>query len=276
MPDNKIRTLLVDDEVLAIEGLRIRLEKFEEIKIVGECFNGEDALRLYYELLPDLVFLDLKMPGLSGLGVVQAMQADHMPMIIFVTAYSESAIEAFELGAIDYLLKPISLGRLKQSIERVIKKKSNSDLRYNKKRLINALGESSGICISELEEWLQTDEPLPANYPQIITIKKSDNTKILVPVAKINWIDAAGDYMCIHTDEETHVLRITMKKLEQLLDPISFLRIHKSTIVNFNKVEQVIPQKNAECILQLSESTRLKVSRNYYAQIKKVLDSRTI
>lgn len=259
----QLTAVIVDDEPLALEGLSLRLAKIPEIKVIGEAENGDEAIKLCQTLEPDVLFLDLQLPGLNGIEVVQAMQADTLPMIVFVSAYSEYAIEAFELNAIDYVLKPANLGRLQKTVERILERKNPHQAEKEKFKLLHALGETSGLEVRELEEWLETDEPLPISSNQEIVIKNSDNEKVLVPVKEIKWVDAAGDYMCVHTDKDTHVLRITMKKLQSLLDEKQFARIHKSTIVNLNHVISIKPLRNNESIITLSDDIELKVSRNY-------------
>ncbi|WP_404394268.1 LytR/AlgR family response regulator transcription factor [Pseudoalteromonas phenolica] len=259
----QLTAVIVDDEPLALEGLSLRLAKIPEIKVIGQAENGDEAIKLCQTLEPDVLFLDLQLPGLNGIEVVQAMQADTLPMIVFVSAYSEYAIEAFELNAIDYVLKPANLGRLQKTVSRILERQNPHQAEKEKFKLLNALGETSGIEITELEEWLESDEPLPTSINQEIVIKNSDNEKVLVPVKEIKWVDAAGDYMCVHTDKDTHVLRITMKKLQSLLDEKQFARIHKSTIVNLNHVISIKPLRNNESIVTLNDDIELKVSRNY-------------
>jgi two-component system LytT family response regulator len=259
----QLTAVIVDDEPLALEGLCLRLAKIPEIKVIGQAENGDEAIKLCQTLEPDVLFLDLQLPGLNGIEVVQAMQADTLPMIVFVSAYSEYAIEAFELNAIDYVLKPANLGRLQKTVSRILERQNPHQAEKEKFKLLNALGETSGIEVSELEEWLETDAPLPTSINQEIVIKNSDNEKVLVPVKEIKWVDAAGDYMCVHTEKDTHVLRITMKKLESLLDEKQFARIHKSTIVNLNHVISIKPLRNNESIVTLNDDIELKVSRNY-------------
>ncbi|ALO42609.1 LytR/AlgR family response regulator transcription factor [Pseudoalteromonas phenolica] len=259
----QLTAVIVDDEPLALEGLSLRLAKIPEIKVIGQAENGDEAIKLCQTLEPDVLFLDLQLPGLNGIEVVQAMQSDTLPMIVFVSAYSEYAIEAFELNAIDYVLKPANLGRLQKTVSRILERQNPHQAEKEKFKLLNALGETSGIEVSELEEWLETDAPLPTSINQEIVIKNSDNEKVLVPVKEIKWVDAAGDYMCVHTEKDTHVLRITMKKLESLLDEKQFARIHKSTIVNLNHVISIKPLRNNESIVTLNDDIELKVSRNY-------------
>tara|TARA_Y100000034_G_scaffold28152_1_gene33795 strand:- start:685 stop:1518 length:834 start_codon:yes stop_codon:yes gene_type:complete len=259
----QLTAVIVDDEPLALEGLSLRLAKIPEIKVIGQAENGDEAIKLCQTLEPDVLFLDLQLPGLNGIEVVQAMQSDTLPMIVFVSAYSEYAIEAFELNAIDYVLKPANLGRLQKTVSRILERQNPHQAEKEKFKLLNALGETSGIEITELEEWLESDEPLPTSINQEIVIKNSDNEKVLVPVKEIKWVDAAGDYMCVHTEKDTHVLRITMKKLQSLLDEKQFARIHKSTIVNLNHVISIKPLRNNESIVTLNDDIELKVSRNY-------------
>ncbi len=274
MISNKLTAIVVDDEPLAIEGLILRLDKIPEINVIGHTSNGDDAIKMCQELCPDVIFLDLKMPGLNGIEVVQSMQNDILPMVVFVSAHGEYALDAFELNAIDYVLKPANLGRLKKTVERILMRRDSSST--DKEKLLHALEKSSGISISELEEWLETDKPLPSAYQNELVIKTGDNQRIFLSVDKIRWIDAAGDYMCIHENKETHVVRITMKKLEGKLDPQIFTRIHKSTLVNVNYIKGMINQRNSECLIQLNEDVNLKVSRNYSAKIHALVKSKLL
>jgi len=272
----QLTAVIVDDEPLALEGLSLRLAKIPEIKVIGQAENGDEAIKLCQTLSPDVLFLDLQLPGLNGIEVVQAMQSDTLPMIVFVSAYSEYAIEAFELNAIDYVLKPANLGRLQKTVSRILERQNPHQAEKEKFRLLNALGETSGIEVSELEEWLETDEPLPTSINQEIVIKNSDNEKVLVPVKEIKWVDAAGDYMCVHTEKDTHVLRITMKKLQSLLDEKQFARIHKSTIVNLNHVISIKPLRNNESIVTLNDDIELKVSRNYSPVLQSFISEKPV
>lgn len=278
MSEKILSAIIVDDEPLALEGLRLRLEKIPEINVIAEASDGDQAIALCQELCPDVLFLDLRLPGLNGIEVVQALQSDILPMIVFVSAYGEYALDAFELNAIDYVLKPANLGRLKKTVERLLEK-HNPDSATNdreKFKLLQALGETSGIAISELENWLETDSPLPTSFCQELVIKNSDNEKVFLPVNTIRWIDAAGDYMCVHTEKETHIVRITMKKLASQLDERVFIRIHKSTLVNINCIKSVKALRNSESILELGDDVQLKVSRNFSSAIGKLIESKQL
>lgn len=274
MTETKIRVVIVDDEPLAIEGLKLRLQKIQDIDIIGEAVDGDDAIALCSKLEPDVLFIDLHLPGINGLEVVQSIQADIMPLVVFVTAHSEYALDAFELNAIDYILKPANLGRLQQTIERVRERLSPQEREQEKFKLMQALGETSGLPISELEEWLVTDEPLPLVAQQELIIKNADNEKVFVPISDINWIDAAGDYMCVHTASENYIVRITMKKLTSQLDERIFQRIHKSTVVNIHRVKSIQSLRNNESLLDLGDNIKLKVSRNYNSAIQNIINNR--
>ncbi|MAG77137.1 MAG: DNA-binding response regulator [Colwelliaceae bacterium] len=277
MTDRKITAVIVDDEPLAIEGLKLRLENIEDVVIIGEASDGDQAIKLCQELQPDVLFVDLKLPGLSGLEVIQVLQSDVMPLVVIVSAYSEYALEAFELNAIDYILKPANLGRLKQTMEKVKSRLTPVQRDLEKYRLLKALGETSGLAISELEEWLgNPNQPLPTHFRQELVIKTTGNEKVFVPVKDIRWIDAAGDYMCIHTQKENYIVRITMKKLETELDDSMFQRIHKSTLVNIHQVQGIQSLKNNESMLNIGDDIFLKVSRNYSDAVAKILETRAL
>lgn len=269
-----LTAIIVDDEPLALEGLRLRLQRIPEVEVIAEASDGDRAIQLCHELCPDILFLDLRLPGLNGIEVVQALQSDILPMVVFVSAYGEYALDAFELNAIDFVLKPANLGRLKKTIERIIQRSNPKNSDKEKFKLLKALGESSGVSISELENWLETDNPLPTAFCQEMVIKNTDNEKIFLPVKDIRWIDAAGDYMCVHTDKETHIVRITMKKLESQLDAKVFKRIHKSTLVNINCIKSIRSLRNSESMLELGDDIHLKVSRNYSSAIQKLIESK--
>ncbi|MFW8590921.1 LytR/AlgR family response regulator transcription factor [Glaciecola sp. 2405UD65-10] len=275
MPSSLISAMVVDDEPLAIEGLKLRLQKIPDIHVIGQAEDGDSAIALCQELQPDVLFIDLNLPGINGLEVVQSLQSDNMPLVVFVSAHSEYALDAFELSAIDYLLKPVNLGRLQQTMERIRERLTPLERDQEKFKLLQALGEVSGMDISELQDWLSSDKPLPNANQQELIIKNQDNEKVFVSVADIAWIDAAGDYMCIHTDAENYILRITMKKLISQLDERIFQRIHKSTMVNVNKIVSIQSLGNNESMLDMGEGVKLKVSRNYNAAIKTIIESRS-
>lgn len=255
-----IRTILVDDEKLAIQGLQIRLEKFDDIEIVDTCRNGREAIRKIKTLKPDLVFLDIQMPGFDGFSVVQGIMEIEPPLFIFVTAYSEHAVRAFEAEAIDYLVKPVEEDRLADAIDRVRKRLSEKRGGAELEKLKNVLSEVAPDAMAGMDD---SEEPASANrYEKLINVK--DRGQIFrVDVDTIERIDAAGDYMCIYTADNSLILRETMKDLEKRLDPRNFQRVHRSTIVNLSQVREVKPHTNGECFLVLGSGAQVKVSRSY-------------
>ena len=255
-----IKTILVDDEKLAIQGLQIRLEKFDDIEIVDTCRNGREAIRKIKTLKPDLVFLDIQMPGFDGFSVVRGIMEIEPPLFIFVTAYSEHAVRAFEAEAIDYLVKPVEEDRLADAIDRVRKRLSEKRGGAELEKLKNVLSEVAPDAMANIDD---SDEPASANrYEKLINVK--DRGQIFrVDVDTIERIDAAGDYMCIYTADNSLILRETMKDLEKRLDPRNFQRVHRSTIVNLSQVREVKPHTNGECFLVLGSGAQVKVSRSY-------------
>ena len=255
-----IRAILVDDEKLAIQGLQIRLEKFDDIEIVDTCRNGREAIRKIKTLKPDLVFLDIQMPGFDRFSVVQGIMELAPPLFIFVTAYSEHAVRAFESEAIDYLVKPVEEDRLADAIDRVRKRLSEKRGADELEKLKTVLNEVAPDAMAKMDD---SDEPAMANrYEKLINVK--DRGQIFrVDVDTIERIDAAGDYMCIYTADNSLILRETMKDLEKRLDPRHFQRVHRSTIVNLSQVREVKPHTNGECFLVLGSGAQVKVSRSY-------------
>ena len=253
-----IRTILVDDEKLAIQGLQLRLEPHSDIEIIETCANGREAIRAIKTLKPDLVFLDIQMPGFDGFSVVQGVMDIEPPLFVFVTAYQEHAIRAFEANAVNYLMKPVDEDKLADTIERVRQRLSEKRSSDEAEKLKDVLAEVS----PESLEGMDTDEESSGRYEKMINVK--DRGQIFrVDVDSIEHIEAAGDYMCIYTGDNSLILRETMKDLERRLDPKNFQRVHRSTIVNLDQVRQVKPHTNGECFLVLDSGAEVKVSRSY-------------
>lgn len=260
-----IRTLIVDDEPLARRGLTIRLEKYPEISIVGECRNGKEALDAVAEQFPDLIFLDVQMPGMNGFDVLKNLSGPEMPAIVFVTAYDAYAVRAFEANALDYLLKPINDDRLRESVERSKRILADRDAAHHRSDLLKLVCELSGTQLtleSALSRAAGSEEP----FARKLAIQEGRETNC-VEVDNIDWIDAAGDYMCVHAGGTTHVLRGTMKRLEELLDPDTFIRVHRSAIVNRHRVRSLRAHRNGEYFLKLSCNHELKLSRKYKSNV---------
>ncbi len=267
---SKIRTIIVDDETLARRGLTLRLEKYQDIEIIAECRNGREALSTIEELSPDLIFLDIQMPGINGFEVVRKLQSDTMPLVVFVTAFDQYAVEAFDIHAVDYILKPIEDERLSTAVKRVRQHMVQTDSENQKKRLMDLITNITGETPAKIDQMIAGEDYQTETYPEKIAIK--DRGEItLVPSKEIAWVDAAGDYMCIHAQEQVHVLRSTMKNLIEKLNPNSFQRIHRSTIVNLEMIEKVCSHINGEYYLVLKGGSRLKMSRSYRDKIKHII-----
>ena len=257
-----IRTILIDDEKLAIQGMQLRLEKFEDIEIIDTCLNGREAIRKIKTLKPDLIFLDTQMPGFDGFSVVQGIMDIEPPLVVFCTAYSEHAIKAFEAQAVDYLLKPVEDVRLADAIDRIRERIRDKKGREEAVKLMNVLNEVAPDAVENLDLGEEDEAAASNRYEKLINIK--DRGQIFrVDVDTIERIDAAGDYMCIYTGDNSLILRETMKDLEKRLDPRNFQRVHRSTIVNLGLVRQVKPHTNGECFLVLESGAQVKVSRSY-------------
>ncbi len=267
-----LRVLIVDDESLARRGLKLRLDALAGGEVVGECSTGEQALAAIGELLPDLVFLDIQMPGLDGLEVVRRVQSDIMPLIVFVTAFDHFAVQAFELQAADYLLKPVEPGRLQAAVDRARNMREHRVAAAEKARLLPLVRTLTGYGERTLTAMLADPDGPLQSYPQRLTVR-DDQDITLIPMADIQWVDAAGDYMCVHAAGETHIMRSTMKALEAQLDPTLFARIHRSTVVSIRRVSKVSNHANGEFFLTLECGTRLKVSRSYRASVERILAS---
>ncbi|TMJ11518.1 MAG: response regulator transcription factor [Alphaproteobacteria bacterium] len=256
-----IRTILVDDEPLAIQGLQLRLQAHSDVEIVETCSNGREAIRAIKTNKPDLVFLDIQMPGFDGFSVIQGLMEVEPPLFVFVTAYSDHALRAFEAQAVDYLMKPVEEDRLADTLDRVRQRLSEKRGAEEAGKLKEVLAEVAPDAVENAD--ISADEGPAANrYEKLINIK--DRGQIFrVDVDSIEKIDAAGDYMCIYTGDNTLILRETMKDLEKRLDPRRFQRVHRSTIVNLDQVRQVKPHTNGECFLVLGSGSQVKVSRSY-------------
>lgn len=265
---NALKTIIVDDEALARRGIKHRLASIEDVEIVGEARNGREALKLIEELSPDLVFLDIQMPGMDGFDVLRALPDDDLPTIVFVTAYDNYAIQAFEANALDYLLKPIEDKRLSEALDRVRNIRDQKQAVEHKQSLLQLVGRITGENINSMAELSDRGvDRLKKKEPPKLAIKDGGSTTWLSQ-AEIDWIDAAGDYMCVHSGGETHILRMTMKKLEQQLDPDVLQRIHRSTIVNIGQVREMQAHINGEYFLTLKNGHQLKLSRSYKDKLK--------
>ena len=263
-----LKTLIVDDESLARRGLLLRLKNIADIEIVGEARNGREALNLISEKQPDLVFLDIQMPGISGFEVVQQLDIDTMPVILFLTAYDEYAVRAFEVNALDYILKPIDEERLHQVLDKVRANLNQKRALKHKQLLLKLVSDISGETISSFEELEEKDvSDLVQKEPSRLAIRDGGRTT-WVNQDDIEWIDAAGDYMCVQALGVTYIMRKTMKALEKVLDGNILQRIHRSTIVNVSQVKEMESHINGEYFLTLESGHRVKLSRTYKDKLK--------
>jgi len=277
---NPIRTLIVDDEPLARRGLELRLQRHADIAIVGEAGNGREAFRAISDLKPELMFLDVQMPGVDGFALLRAVPATLLPLTVFVTAYDQYALAAFAASALDYLLKPVEDARLDQALARAraqLAHRAASDQCEQLLKLIASLPDQPPLSLADAGAAPAhagagpgvNGGRLDRAQPRADKIAIRDGQRIVrVDIEAIQWIDAAGDYMCIHAGNDTHVLRATMRDLEQRLDPIRFQRVHRSTIVNLARVREMRPHLNGEYFLVLDSGHELKLSRTYKDKIQ--------
>ena len=247
----RIRALLVDDEPLARERLRMLLASEDWIDIIGEAGDGQTAVAAIRKLQPDLVFLDVEMPNASGFDVVEAIGAGRMPFIIFVTAYDKYAIRAFDVHAVDYLLKPFDRDRFTQALARA---------RQQIER------QTGGELERRLLELVKDLKPSPQKLDRFVV--KAGGRVFFVRSEEIDWIEAAGNYVKLHVGSDAHLFRETMNALEARLNPDIFYRVHRSHIVNIERVRELQPWFNGEYVVFLKDGTRLTLSRGYREKLQ--------
>ena len=252
-----MRALIVDDEPLARRGVALRLRKFPDVEIVGECGDGSSAVEKILELSPDVVFLDVQMPGMDGFEVLRTLPSDSLPSIIFLTAYEQHALRAFEVHALDYLLKPLDDERFSRAVERAKQVQDTDSKIRMSERILRLLGENSGRYVSRF----------PVRTGSRIQVVLTD---------EIDWIAAAGDYAELHCSGRVHLLRETMNSLEQKLDPAKFLRIHRSRIVRVTCVRELLAMENREYLVKLSDRSEHRSSRGYADRLQDWLSPKEI
>jgi two-component system, LytTR family, response regulator len=251
MTNGRVRVLVADDEPLARERLRTLLTREEWVDLVAECPNGTDTIEAIDRLQPDLVFLDVQMPGANGFDVIEAVGPARMPLVVFVTAYDHYALRAFDVHALDYLLKPFDRQRFHEALVRArqqLERRSGGDL---ERRLL------------ELVQDLK-----PASHRLERFVIKSGGRVFFVRADEIDWIEAAGNYVKLHVGSDAHLFRETMNALELQLDPDTFFRIHRSHIVNIERVKELQPWFNGEYVVFLRNGTRLTLSRGYREKLQ--------
>ncbi|HYX19495.1 MAG TPA: LytTR family DNA-binding domain-containing protein [Thermoanaerobaculia bacterium] len=247
----KIRTLIVDDEPLAREWVRNGLQNEPDVEVIGECGDGFEAVKAIAAEAPDLVLLDVQMPGLDGFGVLASIDPEKLPAVVFVTAFDRYALKAFEARAVDYLMKPFSGERLHQAIERVraaIDRSASKDLKQQLRALFD-----------DIERERQ--------YPEWLLIKKEDRS-VFLRVADIDWIESARNNVRLHVGKDVHVYHETTSGIEARLDPKHFFRIHRSTIVHIERIRDMHPWFNGDYAVTLKDGTRLTLSSTYRERLK--------
>jgi two-component system LytT family response regulator len=250
--NGRTRVLIADDEPLARERLRMLLSNEDWVEIAGECANGPDAVAAIQKLKPDLVFLDVQMPGASGFDVIAAVGSERMPPVVFVTAYDRYALRAFDVHALDYLLKPFDRDRFQQALGRARQHLERRDAGELERRLL------------ALVQDLRTTSP---QRPERFVIKAGGRV-FFVRTDEIDWVEAAGNYVKLHVGAEAHLLRETMNALEAQLDPDVFFRIHRCHIVNIERVKELQPWFNGEYVVLLHSGARLTLSRGYREKLQ--------
>jgi len=251
----RIRTLIVDDEPLARERLRTLLEREADVEMVGECGDGVEAVDAILELAPDLVFLDVQMPGVDGFEVIRRVGAEAMPFVVFATAYDEFALQAFEANALDYLLKPFERDRFRVSLERA--------RRQLQQRRPGPQLDPRFVA------WLEGQRQ-ESEYRDRFVVKNGPRFRV-VKAEEVDWVEAADNYVKLHAGKETHLLRETMAEMDRVLDPRRFVRIHRSTILNVDRIHTIESWGAGEFLFILADGTRLASSRSYRDRLRSVL-----
>jgi len=254
MKPAKIRALVADDELLARKFIRRMLKQDAEVEIVAECSNGAEAVAMIRKEKPDLVFLDVQMPEMNGFAVLDAVRLNHLPEIIFTTAYESYAIRAFELHALDYLLKPFDQVRFKAA------------LKYAKERFHSQQDDEKQIQIGTLLESIRAQR----EYLDRIIIR-ADGRITFLHTREIDWIEADDKYVHLHTGKSAKMVRQTLTAIESQLDPKKFVRVHRSAMVNVDRVKELQPLFNGEHSLILESGTRLTLSRKYKDKLFEIL-----
>ena len=265
----QLTAIIVDDESLAREGLMLRLNGDTRITVVAQCCSAYDALDAIEQFQPDIAFVDIEMPGLSGLELAEQLSNNTAPVpkVVFVTAFRDFALKAFEFQAFDYLLKPFSDDRLASCLNKLVDSFFASDAALQHFKLDELLSRKTGHSIQGFIRNLEVSTGGSMSDLQQTVSIKSGSEWIRVKLDDISWIEAAGDYMCMHTLEGTHIIRKTLKQFEQELDPNLFPRVNRSAMVNLSKLKKLTPNSNGEYIAQLSSGDSVKVSRKYKFKI---------
>lgn len=253
-----MRVILVDDEPLSLRRLHQLLNVLPEIEIVAQCTSGKDAIAAIRELKPDVVFLDVQMPEVNGFEVIAAVAGEDMPLLVFVTAYDEYAVRAFDVLALDYIMKPVAPERLRVACERAAAALSSKERR-------EARNEGVGGLLQQLATDGRMSEPVARTNRLLV---RAEDRIVMLKTDDINWVEAAGNYVRIHAGKDTFMIRETIGRLESILDPGRFARIHRSTVINLDSVKEMQPWFSGEMLVIMNDGTQLKLSRTYRRQFE--------
>ncbi len=279
----RVRVLIVDDEALARQRVRRLLQNEADVEVVGEAETGREAVAMIRELQPDLVCLDVQMPGLDGFGVLEELDGGPVPMVLFITAYDEHAQRAFDVHAVDYVLKPVDADRFRAAFDKARKQRANAvaaerlgELLETVRRLADGSAASAGAA--DLAAGLAAGAaagsaaavPGAGNgrYASRILVKQ-DGRMFFVKTTEIDWIEADRNYVRLHVGKTAHTIRERISHLEETLDPRLFARIHRSTIVNLNRVREMQQWFSGDYVVILEDGTRLRLSRHYRDRVEK-------
>ena len=254
---DRIRTVIVDDERLARDAIRIRLQDEPDIEVVGEAATGNEAVALIAKALPDVVFLDVQIPGMDGFEVLDRVAPTWLPIVVFVTAYDRYALKAFETHALDYLLKPFTRDRFRTALQRARAAFANAGDLSAQRGLVKLLNDRSRSPADQGKGYL------------VRFAVKHHRGMRLVRVRDIDYIQACGNYAEIHAAGRTHLVRMTMQELDQRLDPSIFVRIHRSTIVQADRIRDIVTASHGDFDLSLQDGTVLRLSRNYRGRLQR-------
>jgi two-component system, LytTR family, response regulator len=251
-----IKAVIVDDEALAREAIRLRLASESDIEVVGEAANGPDAVDLVRHSEPDLMFLDIQMPGMDGFEVLEKVAAHHLPIVVFVTAHDRYALRAFETHALDYLLKPFTASRFHDAVDRARFEVARAGDHEMHLRLIEVMNERQRARDRE------SAQGSASRYAVRLAVKHNQRL-ILAKVADIDWIESSANYLQLHMAGATYLVRMTMSEIERQLDPDRFARIHRSTIVQLDRIRDIAAALHGDFDVTLRDGTVLRLSRNY-------------
>jgi two-component system LytT family response regulator len=247
-----LRVLIVEDEVIARRGLQRALAALPGITVVGECGDGHAAVAAVRSLRPDLVLLDVQMPGLDGFEVIEAVGVDRMPPVVFVTAYQEPALRAFDVHAVDYLLKPVDPEKLARAVQRARQRTA-----------------PASAVVAQLSAVLADVRPRP-RYAERLPVKSGGRVRF-VRVVDVEWMSAADNYVELHVGDETHLVNETLGGIEERLDPERFVRVHRSRIVNVDRVRELRPMSHGEYEIVLESGARVSSARRYRERLRRLL-----